>query len=74
MTVQTITISCGYKDITDLVNENFDFLSYHVQMRLNKAQDKNGALNVLSVVLKHCGSEAFLPMKSIVDEVTEIGK
>ncbi|ENN79804.1 hypothetical protein YQE_03755, partial [Dendroctonus ponderosae] len=69
MTIQTLTISCGYKDITDLVNENFDFLSYHVQMRLNKAQDKNGALNVLSVVLKHCGSDAFLPMKGIVDEV-----
>lgn len=70
LALQNVTEGCGYKSVTDLINSNFDFFSYHVQRKLIKLEDKEGVLNVLSVVLQYSDVNVLLPMRNIIEEVS----
>ncbi|XP_050294398.1 TELO2-interacting protein 1 homolog [Anthonomus grandis grandis] len=67
--LKNITQACGYVHVTDLINANFDFFSYHVQRKLGKLENKEGVLNVLSVVLQYSNVDVLLPMRNIFEEV-----
>ncbi|XP_066261466.1 TELO2-interacting protein 1 homolog isoform X2 [Euwallacea similis] len=68
-TLQKLTLNCEYNNLTHLINSNFDFFSYQVQRKLTKLDDKEGVLNVLSIVLQHCSEDLLLPMKYIIEEI-----
>ncbi|KAL1491829.1 hypothetical protein ABEB36_012364 [Hypothenemus hampei] len=70
LTLQNLTRSNGYNEITDLINSNFDYFSFHVQRKLGNALgSKDTVLNVLSVVLQYCNVDVLMPMKNIIEEV-----
>ncbi|XP_066156634.1 TELO2-interacting protein 1 homolog isoform X2 [Euwallacea fornicatus] len=68
-TLQKLTLNCDYNNLTHLISSNFDFFSYQVQRKLTKLDDKEGVLNVLSIVLQHCSEDLLLPMKYIIEEI-----
>ncbi|XP_060524749.1 TELO2-interacting protein 1 homolog isoform X2 [Cylas formicarius] len=70
-TIAIITYSCGYADFTELVSTNFDYFSYHVERKLLKADERESALNVLSVVLNHCTKDIFQYLSNIVEGILE---
>ncbi|CAG9769438.1 unnamed protein product [Ceutorhynchus assimilis] len=72
LTLHNLVKSCGYKDEADLLNSNFDFFSFHVQKKLTKPDDKDGVLNVLSVVLQYSNVDVLIPMKNLTEEVLVI--
>ncbi|KAJ8942241.1 hypothetical protein NQ318_003088 [Aromia moschata] len=67
--LKNITGACGYPSITDLINDNIDFFSYHVERKLNRIQDNESVLEVLTVVLKYSTVNVLHHIAGIIKEV-----
>ncbi|CAG9825114.1 unnamed protein product [Phaedon cochleariae] len=64
-----ITLSCGYSSITTLINENIDYFTYSVERRLNRSDDKEKVLSVLSVVLMYSTMDVLQYLAYIIEDV-----
>ncbi|KAF7277814.1 hypothetical protein GWI33_009231 [Rhynchophorus ferrugineus] len=69
LSLHNIIYACGYKTITELINENFDYFSHQVRRRLVKYEDKSDVLGVLSVVFRYCSKDILLLISNVVEEV-----
>ncbi|XP_018569428.1 TELO2-interacting protein 1 homolog [Anoplophora glabripennis] len=64
-----VTLACGYSNITNLINSNIDYFTYHVERKLNKLENNQGVLSVLAVVLNYGTVEVLLYIADIIKEV-----
>lgn len=69
MVLNNIAYACEYKNIPDLIQDNFRYFSFQVKMRLKRQNDKTDVLNVLSVVFRYCDKDVLVYMSRIVEEV-----
>lgn len=58
-----------YNSITELLQKNVDYISYHVTLKLRRVKRNPGVLDVLGVVMEYSTMD-FLPcLKEIVNDV-----
>lgn len=60
--------ACEYQNVTELVNINSDYFSFHVIRKLNRSEENESVLNVLGVVMSQ-SSVDVLPSISNITEV-----
>lgn len=66
--LEKISQSQGHSDISNLLRENVDYVSYHVTMKLRKVEKYPGVLDVVTIVMKYSTLD-FLPcLKEIVED------
>lgn len=71
VTITNISIACKYKSVTDLINNNSDYFSYHVTRKLRHLNKNEHVLNVLGVVLNHCSMDVLPSIADIVEDVSK---
>lgn len=64
-----MSTACGYSSITQLINENIDYFSFHIERKLKRADGDVGGLNVLAVVIKYSSTEVIESTCEVVGEV-----
>ncbi|KAG5887572.1 hypothetical protein JTB14_009980 [Gonioctena quinquepunctata] len=67
--LKNITISSGFSEVTQMINGNIDYFTFHVERKLNKAEDKENVLNVLAVVLKYSTIDVLKYIAGVLEEV-----
>nr|XP_023014503.1 TELO2-interacting protein 1 homolog [Leptinotarsa decemlineata]XP_023014504.1 TELO2-interacting protein 1 homolog [Leptinotarsa decemlineata]XP_023014505.1 TELO2-interacting protein 1 homolog [Leptinotarsa decemlineata]XP_023014506.1 TELO2-interacting protein 1 homolog [Leptinotarsa decemlineata] len=67
--LKTISTSCGYSEVTEMINANVDFFSFQVERKLIRAEDKENVLNVLTIVLKYSTMDVLKYIAGIIQEV-----
>ncbi|CAH0559229.1 unnamed protein product [Brassicogethes aeneus] len=67
--LKNISLACKYKNITDLVIKNIDYFSFYVERNLNKIEQNQDVLNVLTVILKYSKIEVLSYISEIIKEV-----
>jgi hypothetical protein len=65
-----VSTACGYSSITQLINENIDYFSFHIERKLKRADGDIGGLDVLAVVIKYSSTEVI---ESTCEVVAEVG-
>ncbi|KAK9721937.1 hypothetical protein QE152_g19937 [Popillia japonica] len=68
-TITNISIACKYKSVTDLINNNSDYFSYHVTRKLKRLDKNEHVLNVLGVVMNHSSMDVLPSIGDIVEDV-----
>ncbi|XP_015115785.1 TELO2-interacting protein 1 homolog isoform X2 [Diachasma alloeum] len=67
-TLEEFAKSQGYTEITNLLRDNVDYISYHVTVKLRRVERNLGVLDVVTIVMKYSTLD-FLPcLKEIVAE------
>ncbi|KAJ8974649.1 hypothetical protein NQ317_019885 [Molorchus minor] len=51
--LNNIAYACGCSSIPELINKNIDFLTFHIERKLNRIQENNTVLDVLTVVMRY---------------------
>lgn len=68
-TLETIAKSQGHETVPGLLQENIDYVSYQVALKLRRVERNPGILDVVEVVMKYSALD-FLPcLKEIVENV-----
>ncbi|XP_028154357.2 TELO2-interacting protein 1 homolog [Diabrotica virgifera virgifera] len=72
-TLHDITSACGYSDFNDLITSNIDYLTYHIERKLKSAlkENREHALDVLTVLLQYCTAEILEHLKYIINTVID---
>ncbi|KAI4457547.1 tel2 interacting protein 1 tti1 family member [Holotrichia oblita] len=68
-TITNISIACKYQSVTDLINNNSDYFSYHVTRKLKQLHKNEHVLNVLGVVMNHSSMDVLPSIADIVEDV-----
>lgn len=68
--LKNVTVSCGYEDVPNLINDNMDFFSFHIEKKLHKHDNIETVLSVLSIVLRYSSVNVLTPISYILNEVT----
>ncbi|XP_022899827.2 TELO2-interacting protein 1 homolog [Onthophagus taurus] len=66
-----VSKSSGFISITDLINQNSDYFSYHVTRKLKHFQTNKTVLDVFGVVIKHCSVEVLDSISDIIENISE---
>jgi hypothetical protein len=70
--IRDISHACGYgRDVTDLVQANVDYFSYHVTCRLRRMEQNPGVMDVLNIVMKYSSVDVLPCLEEIVKDVSE---
>jgi hypothetical protein len=64
-----VSTACGYSSITQLINENIDYFSFHIERKLKRADGDVGGLDVLAVVIKYSSTEVIESTCEVVGEL-----
>ncbi|XP_025829077.1 TELO2-interacting protein 1 homolog [Agrilus planipennis] len=67
--LKKIATACGYNTITDLVNANNDYFSYHITRKFQKVGNDENALNVLCVVMQHSNIDVLPSISDIIEGI-----
>lgn len=68
--LNNIIEACGYQNVTNLIQINSDYFSYHVVRKLNKFEQNESVLNVLAVVMNYSTVDVLPSFTNIVDVVS----
>lgn len=55
--------------MSDLVNNNLDYISFYVKRKLKREVESEGALNLFAALLGHCNRKAFDSISIIIKDV-----
>ncbi|XP_034936013.1 TELO2-interacting protein 1 homolog [Chelonus insularis] len=69
--LEAIAKSQGCENITTLIRNNVDYISYHVTMKLKRIERNPGVLNVVAVVIKYSSIDMLPCLKVIVEDALE---
>ncbi|XP_044259185.1 TELO2-interacting protein 1 homolog [Tribolium madens] len=64
-----ISTACQYSTITNLINNNIDYFSFHIERKLNKAKGDKGGLEVLGVVIRYSTQEVLISTCDVIQEL-----
>ncbi|XP_057672878.1 TELO2-interacting protein 1 homolog isoform X1 [Diorhabda carinulata] len=67
--LKDITFSCGYSNVTELITQNIDYFSFHIERRLKKSENKENVLGVFSVVLQYSTMDVLEYLSYTVQKV-----
>ncbi|GJQ69256.1 hypothetical protein Trydic_g6398 [Trypoxylus dichotomus] len=67
--IVNISVACKYHSVTDLINNNSDYFSYHVTRKMKDLNRNQHVLNVLGVVMNHCSMDVLPSINDIVEDV-----
>lgn len=69
--IRDISHACGYgRDVTDLVQANVDYFSYHVTFKLRRMEQNAGVMDVLNIVMKYSSMDVLPCLEDIVKDVS----
>jgi hypothetical protein len=69
--IKDISHACGYdRGVTDLVQANVDYFSYHVTYRLRRMEQNSGVMDVLNIVMKYSSMDVLLCLEDIMKDVS----
>ncbi|XP_021917527.1 TELO2-interacting protein 1 homolog isoform X2 [Zootermopsis nevadensis] len=67
--IRDISHACGYgRDVTDLVQANVDYFSYHVTFKLRRMEQNAGVMDVLNIVMKYSSMDVLPCLEDIVKD------
>ncbi|XP_008201481.1 TELO2-interacting protein 1 homolog [Tribolium castaneum] len=64
-----ISTACQYSTITDLINNNIDYFSFHIERKLSKAKGDKGGLEVLGVVIRYSSQNVLISTCDVIQEL-----
>lgn len=67
--LKDVTLSCGYSNVTELISQNIDYFSFHIERRLKKSENKENVLGVFSVVLQYSTMDVLEYLSYTVQKV-----
>lgn len=68
--ITNISVACNYQSVTELVNSNADYFSFHVVRKIHRAEHNKSVLNVLAVVMNYSTIDVLESMADIVSGVS----
>ncbi|XP_017773157.1 PREDICTED: TELO2-interacting protein 1 homolog [Nicrophorus vespilloides] len=67
--ITNVSVACKYKSITELINKNSDYFSYHVIRKLKRGNRNENVLNVLAVVLTYSTVDVLMSISNIIEGI-----
>ncbi|KAF2903943.1 hypothetical protein ILUMI_02227 [Ignelater luminosus] len=67
--IANVSVACGYGNVTELINNNIDYFSYHVIRKIQHAEHNESVLNVLTVVIKYGDMNILQSISDIIGGV-----
>ncbi|XP_015606267.1 TELO2-interacting protein 1 homolog isoform X2 [Cephus cinctus] len=68
-TLQQIAKTLRYATVTDLLQANIDYLSYHVTLKLRRVERNPGVLDVVALIMKYSTMDVLPCLKDFVEDV-----
>ncbi|XP_063909733.1 TELO2-interacting protein 1 homolog isoform X2 [Zophobas morio] len=69
LALSDISKACGCHTITELINNNIDYFSFHIERKLNRGKENAGGLDVLAVVIQYSTKEVLNSTCDVVKEL-----
>lgn len=68
--IANVSLACGYGSVTELINNNIDYFSYHVIRKIQHAEHNESVLNVLTIVIKYGDMNILQSISDIIGGVS----
>ncbi|KAM0341147.1 hypothetical protein ACHAPU_010162 [Fusarium lateritium] len=69
VTLNSITISCGYANVSELIIQNVDYMVNSVSLRLNSLDISPASINVLTMMVRLAGPRLVPYLDDVVDSI-----
>ncbi|KAF4442020.1 hypothetical protein F53441_11840 [Fusarium austroafricanum] len=69
VTLNSIAVSCGYVNVSDLIIQNVDYMVNSVSLRLNSLDISPASINVLTMMIRLAGPRLVPYLDDVVDSI-----